>query len=98
MLQVACEDKGCRVLLSTDYSTRESASLCKVGNIPTPNLRELFIYINGNYKTVKEDGADANFWGCVTFGGEGATRNMAGNIWSTKNKYIYSLIFIRSTL
>ena len=40
------------------------ASLCKVEEIKTPNLRELFL--NRNYKTVKEDGADATFWVVVS--------------------------------
>ena len=48
--------------------------------------RKLKTKVTSFYKTVKGDGADAAFWGCVTVGGESGTRNMAGNVWSTENK------------
>ena len=48
--------------------------------------RKLKTKVTYFYNTVKGDGADAAFWGPVTVGREGGTRNMAGNVWSTENK------------
>ena len=58
--------------------------------------RKLKTKVTSFYKTVKGDGADAAFWGCVTVGGESGTRNMAGNVWSTENKWVYSQTYVNS--